>query len=702
MSATFDLAEAIVQFTSCTETNWDNFNLPIPQNVVIVTADTKKFKRGDGIHLYVDLPDGPTIAGIAEGEGSLINVLVQLNAFDEDDIIIIDNEMYSASGTKLTDLINRINAIENKDAIQDANLLSIAQQFNMLDTTVDNTDDGKLGIILNGKIAPGPYPEDIVVPTEPVPIHIVDFNIYEDEKLSSVATELFGGLSYYVFINPSHDEADIDNLTYGVTTTSNDITATQIERGLFKIDVGQVTFDHSATFTATLSYNTDTVSIDKSIDVSRSQGVFIALYGGTSVDTFNTVAIDSSNNIYAAGYTSSEGSGGNDTLIVKFDSSLNKLAGKVYGGSGIDQFLSMTIDSSDSVYVVGYTMSEGVAGDALIVKFDSDLTILVRKRYGGSYIEQFLDITIDSSDNIYVVGYTNSEGVGSTTYSSSLIIKFDTNLDIIARKTYSGASTDVFRGVAVDSLGNIYAVGNTSSEGTGGDAFIIKFDSSLNKLAGKRYGGTTGDVFYKITIDSSNNIYVVGNTKSEGVGSTTYLSSLIIKFDSSLNKLAGKSYSGSGNDFFYNITTDSSDNVYVVGRTYSEGTNIGINGFFIKFDSSLNKLAGRVLDGTDGDEFYDITTDSYDNIYTVGYTTSEGLGSGDAFIMRTGTDIQSGTFTSSTLSNLSFIDSNLTLADSALTLADSGLTVGSSILTLNTSNLTSADSNLTLEKATFI
>ena len=61
-------------------------------------------------------------------------------------------------------------------------------------------------------------------------------------------------------------------------------------------------------------------------------------------------------------------------------------------------------------------------------------------------------------------------------------------------------------GVTVDSSGNVYAVGNTSSEGLGTyEAFIIKFDSSLNKLAGKRYGGSEQNSRNRHRCTKSNN-----------------------------------------------------------------------------------------------------------------------------------------------------------------------------------------------------
>jgi hypothetical protein len=266
-------------------------------------------------------------------------------------------------------------------------------------------------------------------------------------------------------------------------------------------------------------------------------------------------------------------------------------------------------------------------------------------------------------------------------------------LNKLAGKRYGGTANDTFYSVTVDSSGNVYAVGNTASEGSNGEAFIIKFDSSLNKLAGKRYGGTGGDYFNGVTIDTSGNVYAVGYTASEGSGSHD---ALIIKFDSSLNKLAGKRYGGTASDVFYKITIDSSNNIYVVGNTSSEGSG-NYDALIIKFDSNLNKLAGKRYGGSGIDYFYDVVIDGSGNIYAVGRTTSESVGD-EALITKFPSNFPSGTFTGTIFTGLTLADSSLTLADSALTLADSSLTLADSALTLADSTLTLADSALTYEK----
>ena len=700
MPTNFDLAEATVNFVAGNEATWNNFVLPIPENVIVYTVDSKKFKKGDGNHRFSELPDGPSIAGIAGGNETVSNVLVQLESGDDDSIIVIDNELYKASTTKLSTIISRLDAIANANTIQTSNLDTIQNQLTLVNTSITSADNDKLAISQNHKMAPGVIPTSLVsaAPSSPINIRSIDF--YSDASCTNKITEMFHDSIYYANVDVQHDSADIDSITVGLTETNNFITVSNIIRGKFKISVGQPSIGGNVVFTATATYNTDTISVNKSITLNEYTPIIAAVYGGSGGELFYGVIVDSSDNVICVGYTNSEGSGSNDALIVKFDSSLDISARKVYGGSGADEFRSVAVDGSDNIICVGSTASEGIgSGDALVVKFDNNLNILTRKVYGRSGADEFRSVAVDSSDNIICVGATTSEGSGSY---DALIIKFDSNLTISSSKVYGGSSADEFRSVAVDSSDNIICVGSTASEGTGGgSALITKFDNNLNILTRKVYGGSGADEFWSVAVDGSNNIICVGATTSEGSGS---YDALIIKFDSSLNILNRKIYGGASDDYFLNIIIDSNDNIICVGYTKSEGTGSTSysNTLVVKFDNSLSIMNRKVYGGTSDDSSYDVDVDSLGNIICVGETRSEGVSGASTFLLKLPSSIPSGTHTGTILTNLTLADSTLTLANSNLTLANSTLTLANSTLTLANSTLTLANSTLTLEKDTIL
>ena len=577
-----------------------------------------------------------------------------------------------------------------------------------IDANIDCTIDGEDDIIMSGySVINGSIDAVLSKLPSSLPVGIYTNKYFTDLILSDSKLVL------------SDDNATVSNstltmadsslvLTNGSMTMSNangaiatDTTIMDAVSNVFKVEIGDiVTSGESVTPVFNVVTNDGDVAIGKNISINvKKYGIIAAVYGGSSSDQFYGVAVDSSNNIICAGNTGSEGTaGGYDTLVVKFDSSLNIIARKRYGGASNDYFRAVAVDSSNNIICAGYTGSEGTGSptytEALVVKFDSSLNIIARKRYGGTSTDQFNAVAVDSSNNIICVGNTASEGNG---VDDALVVKFDPSLALVARKRYGGTGTDQFNAVTIDSSNNIICAGYTTSEGTAGDALVVKFDSSLNIIARKRYGGSNGDQFNAVAVDSLNNIICVGNTASEGNGVDD---ALVVKFDPSLALVARKRYGGSGTDQFNAVTVDSSNNIICAGYTGSEGA--GGDALVVKFDSSLNIIARKRYGGSAYDQFTAVTVDSSNNIICAGYTLSEGAGSYDGLVVKLPSAILSGTFTGTVLTGLTLTDSALTLADSALTLADSALTLADSTLTLTDSTLTLADSTLTLERDTII
>ena len=97
---------------------------------------------------------------------------------------------------------------------------------------------------------------------------------------------------------------------------------------------------------------------------------------------------------------------------------------------------------------------------------------------------------MDSSDNIYVTGYTTGGLDGNTNSGNDdlILVKYNSSGTKQWTKQLGTSSYDYGQGVTVDSSNNIYVVGetqggldgNTSSGGS--DLFLVKYNSSGNKL----------------------------------------------------------------------------------------------------------------------------------------------------------------------------------------------------------------------------
>ena len=108
----------------------------------------------------------------------------------------------------------------------------------------------------------------------------------------------------------------------------------------------------------------------------------------------------------------------------------------------------------------------------------------------------------------------------------------------------------------------------------------------------QQLGTSSDDRGYGVTVDSSNNIYVTGYTNGGLDGNTNSGESdiFLVKYNSSGTKQWTKQLGTSSRDSGSGVTVDSSDNLYVTGETgggLDVNTNSGSNDIFlVKYNSS--------------------------------------------------------------------------------------------------------------------
>src|SRR5262249_35738374 len=158
-----------------------------------------------------------------------------------------------------------------------------------------------------------------------------------------------------------------------------------------------------------------------------------------------------------------------------------------------------------------------------------------------------------------------------------------------------GGSSDVGNGIAVDSAGNVYVAGDTTStnftanalqqtSGGGQDAFVAKINAAGTALVYSTYlGGNSDDHAAAVAVDSSGNAYIPGSTYSSNFPTAAAAQSalaggqdaFLAKLAPSGNSLVFSTYfGGTGGSLGYPesgqaITLDTSGNIYITGVTAS-------------------------------------------------------------------------------------------------------------------------------------
>ena len=284
----------------------------------------------------------------------------------------------------------------------------------------------------------------------------------------------------------------------------------------------------------------------------------------------------------------------------------------------------------------GFGSSRRSGGVSLVV----DPKLVFSTYLGGSRIEEARAVSVDSSGNIYVTGWTNSldfpvtAGCFQKNYNGGLwdcfISKFDSMGKSLIFSTYLGGKYDDDPyGMALDASGNITITGGTKSPdfpvtkgawntriNGGKDAFIARLGPMGKKLVWSTYfGGNSEDYAVGVFLDKNGYVTVSGATASSSLPVTPYAwdktfnggyDGFMAKLDSSGSKLVSCTYlGGKGYDFPQAIGADGTGTICIAGYTSSRDFPVTsqawdktFNGKFDVFVTRMDPLGSLLLYST--------------------------------------------------------------------------------------------------------
>lgn len=296
-------------------------------------------------------------------------------------------------------------------------------------------------------------------------------------------------------------------------------------------------------------------------------------YGGAASENTGNVVCDRDDFIYISGTSSSESG-------IAEDGFKNELTIDPFTGTGVDAFL---------------------------VKFNSVGARVWGTYYGGASVDNGLGVTTDKDLNVYLSGLTNSadniaiDGFDMTVAGNdAFLVKFNSAGDRIWGTYYGGGSNDLGESIAVDSLNNVYLGGITESFsgiafdghdmtiGGSVDDFLVKFSEDGDRLWATYCGGELGEGGALVAVDTAGNVYVTGSTSSfSGIASGGFqndlaiggfwnLDAFLMKYSPTGELLWGTYYGGNNFDYALSCAIDpKSNNVLICGDTYS--TNLSVS-----------------------------------------------------------------------------------------------------------------------------
>lgn len=272
--------------------------------------------------------------------------------------------------------------------------------------------------------------------------------------------------------------------------------------------------------------------------------VYSTYLGGNSSDEGRGIAVDGVGRAWVTGNTSSDQmsfpllnaadatyNGDTDAFVARFSSAGALLHSTYLGGGEFDAGLGIAVDSVGSAWVTGETSSDEVSfplvgaadatpngsRDAFVAKYSSAGVLVYSTYLGGNFFDAGNDVDIDGADNAWVTGETQSNEFGfplvnaaDATFNGNggdslcipncplpqdaFVAKYTANGALVYSTYLGGSDLDSGNGIAIDSGGNAWVTGETSSDDLrypgaaiavsglsysgGGDAFVIKLNDA--------------------------------------------------------------------------------------------------------------------------------------------------------------------------------------------------------------------------------
>jgi hypothetical protein len=239
-------------------------------------------------------------------------------------------------------------------------------------------------------------------------------------------------------------------------------------------------------------------------------------FGGEDEDNGFCVQQTTDGGYIIIGKTRSFGAGKSDIWLIKTDYTGNMLWNRTFGGIDSDGgfCVQQTIDGG---YIITGNTEVDYFTDVWLIKTDSEGNKEWDKTFGRKYFDNGLCVQQTSEGGYIITGYTHRFGTNDWDY---LLIKTDSNGNMMWNITFGGREDDVSMYVQQTTDGGYILTGDTQSFGAGGsDFWLIKTDSTGNVLWNKTFGGTGNDYGYCVQQTTDGGYVITGLTSSFGAGS---------------------------------------------------------------------------------------------------------------------------------------------------------------------------------------
>jgi len=268
--------------------------------------------------------------------------------------------------------------------------------------------------------------------------------------------------------------------------------------------------------------------------------------------------------------------------------------------------------------------------DFWVVRLDAVGNAVWDRSFGGAGDDALYAIQQTSDGGFILGGYSGSGATGNKSspnygLEDFWIVRLDANGNKVWDRSYGGPDKDILFALQQTSDGGFILGGYTASDVGGnktnanlggGDFWVVRIDSSGNKMWEREFGGSGEDGIYNLQITADGGFVLGGSSSSPADGNKTGANYgacdiWVVRLDANGNKLWDRSFGGSLDDGLFSVSiVETADRGYFVGgESYSgpngnkTAPNRGSSDFWVvRLASNGNKLWDRSFGGT-GDDY---------------------------------------------------------------------------------------------------
>jgi len=359
-------------------------------------------------------------------------------------------------------------------------------------------------------------------------------------------------------------------------------------------------------------------------------------YGGGGDDYGHAILQAGDGGYVVAGQTQSFGAGSWDGWLVRISEDGDSLWSRTYGGGSSDGFMDIKLTTDGGYVLAGWTFSFGNNnGNAFILKTNQNGDSLWSRTLGGNQYNDFRSIVVLEDGSIVVAGVDEDP---DPVNGNMLFAKYSASGTLLWSHSYGGPGRQYCWDVSPTADNGFVLTGWTrvGPEHTGADFIVIRTGSSGDSLWSQTWGNgpSTSETLYNIEELENGDFFVAGDANavpSNGVEADFY----VARLDPMGNVIWSRTRDENATELLLDGLVSSQGGLLACGVS---GDDPYYDAWLVRYSESGDASWTFRFEGTNFDEFNSLIESSDAGYVLSGFTTSQGAGGFDFYVVKLDTD----------------------------------------------------------------